>query len=90
MATMETKLSHQIEHLEQTLLYRIFIDLRKALDTMDCKRCLNLLWAYGVGPKMLRLIKAFWNQSILACRACGNYGRTFSAKRGMMEGGTLL
>ncbi len=39
---------------------------------------------------MLQLIKAFWNQSILACCARGNYGHIFLEERGMTQGGTLL
>ena len=57
---------------------------------MDYERCLDLLWVYRVGTKMLRLIKTLWNQSILACCVCGNYGRVFQAERDVMQGGPLL
>ncbi len=66
-ATMEAKLSQQLAYLEQTQLYRIFIDLCQAFDAMDRERCLDLLQPYNLGPNMLRLIKAFWNQSVLVC-----------------------
>ncbi len=66
-ATIEAKLSQQLAYLEQSPLYRIFIDLRKAFNAMDCERCLDLPQSYGVGPNMLQLIKAFWNHSVLAC-----------------------
>ena len=34
--------------------------------------------------------QGFWNQSVLACRACGNYGNTFKALRGVTQGGLVL
>ena len=39
-AIMEVKLAQQLAYLEQVPLYGLFIDLCKAFDAMDCKRCL--------------------------------------------------
>lgn len=39
-AIMEIKLVQQLMFVEQTSLYDIFIDLRKAFGTMDCGVCL--------------------------------------------------
>jgi hypothetical protein len=50
---------------------------------------LNILAAYGVGPKMLALQKHFWDTAQLVCRAGGNYGEPFRAKRGVTQGGPL-
>ena len=75
--------------MEQTPLYGIFIDLRKAFDSMDRGRCLEVLAGYGAGPKMLRLIKHFWDKAELACRAEGKFGRIFKTLRGVTQGGPL-
>ena len=75
--------------MEQHPLYGVFVDLRKAFDTMDRTRCLKILRAYGVGPNMRRLIEAFWDHAVLTCRANGNYSRPFKAGRGVTQGGTL-
>ena len=40
-------------------MYGIFLDLRKAFDTMDWGQCLEILEDVGVGPCALRLIKSF-------------------------------
>ena len=65
----------------------MFVDLLKAYDAMDRDRCLEILVAYGVGPKMCRLIKYFWDNADLVCRASGNYGKPFKAFRGVTQGG---
>ena len=56
---------------------------------MDRGRCIGILEGAVVGPKAVRLIKAFWDKAILVCRASGYYGRPFSAGRGVTQGGPL-
>ncbi len=48
-AVIEAKLTQQLAHIEQTPFYGVFVDLMKAFDVMDRKRCLQLLGEYGVG-----------------------------------------
>ncbi len=88
-AIIKAKLAQpqQLAFMEQGPLYGIFIDLQKAFDSMDRGRCLEVLKGYGAGPKMLRLIKHFWDKVELACRAEGNFGRIFKALRGVTQGG---
>ena len=56
-AATEVKLAHHLSYIEQVPLYGVFIDLQKAYDAMDRGRCLEILEAYGVGPKMLKVIR---------------------------------
>jgi exonuclease III len=86
-ATTEVKLAQQLAYLEQQPLYGIFIDLKKAYDAMDRDRCLEILVAYGVGPKLIRLLRFFWENAEMVCRAGGCYGRPFKAHRGVTQGG---
>ena len=55
-AGIEAKLIQQLVALEQHPLYVIFVDLKKAYDTMDRARCKEIMEGYGLGPNMLRLI----------------------------------
>ena len=80
-AIMEMKLAQQWAFIEQTPLYGIFVDLRKAFDAMDRGRTLKILEDRGVGPKTLRLIRKFWELAEMVCRAGGSYGRRFRAGR---------
>ncbi len=50
---------------------------------------MEILKAYGVGPKLLRLQNSFWENAKLVCRARGCYGSPFAAKRGVTQGGPL-
>ncbi|KAL7545166.1 hypothetical protein ACHAWF_008521 [Thalassiosira exigua] len=61
---MEIKLAIQLVQLEQHPLYGIFVDLKKAFDPMDWEQCLHIFKGYGVGPKMRRLIRRFWEEAM--------------------------
>ena len=78
-ATTEVKMAQQLAYIEQVPLYGVFIDLRKVYNAMDRGRCLEILKAYGVSPKMLRVIGFFWDHAVLVCRAGGCYGEPFRA-----------
>ncbi len=85
-ATIEAKLHQGLAWRNQCPLYQIYIDLKKAYDVLDREQTLNILVAYGVKPKMLALQKHFWDMAQLVCRAGGNYGEPFSAKRALLRG----
>ena len=52
---------------------------------MDRGRCLEILEDCGVGPKAKRLIKAFWDNGVLVCKAPGCFGLPFKAGRGVTQ-----
>jgi hypothetical protein len=54
-ATIKAKLHQSLAWHDQCPLYQIYLDLKKAYDTLDREQRLNILAAYGVGPKMLAL-----------------------------------
>ncbi len=88
-ATIEAKLHQGLAWRDQCPLYQIYLDLKKAYGVLDREQALDILAAYGVGPKMLALQKYFWDTAKLVCRAGGNYGEAFSAERGITQGGPL-
>jgi hypothetical protein len=51
-AVIKANLTQQLAHIEQAPFYRVFIDLKKAFNTMDQERCLFILEGHGVGPSM--------------------------------------
>ena len=79
------KPTHQLAFIEQVSLYGVCIDLRKASDVMDRGRCLQVPEAYGVDPKMLRVIRYFWDHAVLVCCAGGVVREPFRARRGVTQ-----
>jgi len=86
---IEAKLAQQLSYLELKPFYGVFLDLKKAFDSMDRERCILILKGYGAGPRMIRLIRGYWCDAIMVCRALGNYGMPFKAGRGVTQGGPL-
>jgi hypothetical protein len=88
-AIMEVKLNQQLAWVEQAPLYQIYLDLKKAYNTLNQTRCLEILAGYGVGPNLLCLQKQFWSNAKMVCHAGGNFGEPFNAGRGVLQGGPL-
>ena len=75
MALIEAKLAQQLAWVEQKLLYQVYQDLRKAYDHLDQEQCLTIMTGYGVGPKLLRLQRTFWEEEAqMVCNAGGSFG----------------
>jgi hypothetical protein len=88
-AIIKAKLAQQLSYLELKPFYGVFLDLRKAFDAMDRERCIMILEGYGAGPRLVRLVRSYWRDAIMVCRASGNYGMAFKAGRGVTQGGPL-
>jgi len=86
---IEAKLAQQLSYLELKPFYGVFVDLKKAFDSMDRERCIMILEGYRAGPRMIWLIRGYWRDAIMVCRALGNYGTPFKAGRGVTQGGPL-
>ena len=86
---IKAKLAQQLLYLELKPFYRVFLDLKKAFNSMDRECCIGILEGYGAGPRMVRLIRGYWRDVIMVCRASGNYGAPFKAGRGVTQGGPL-
>ena len=59
-ATTEVELVRHLAYIKQVPLYGVFIDFRNAYNVMDRGRYLEILQAYDVGAKMLKVIGYFW------------------------------
>jgi hypothetical protein len=88
-ASIEAKLAQQLAWHDQCPLYEIYLDLKKAYDTINRGCMLKILEAYGVGPNFLRLQNSFWQNAKLVCRAGGSYGSLFAAFQGITQGPPL-
>ncbi len=88
-ALIEAKLAQQLAWQDQCHLYEIYVDLKKAYDSIDKGCMMEILKAYGVGPNLLRLQNLFWGNAKLVCCTGGCYGSPFLAQRGVTQGNPL-
>ena len=71
------------------VIHFIFLDLRKAYDALDRKRCIDILVGYGVGPSTLFILQTYWVQLQMAEKAGRHYGTVFQSHCGITQGEPL-
>jgi Reverse transcriptase (RNA-dependent DNA polymerase) len=64
----------------------IFLDLKKAYDTLDRTRTLEILKSYGVGPNICHIIEQTWVMDQMIPKQAGCYGDKFKTSRGVRQG----
>lgn len=57
---LRNKLRMQTAFAKHVTLKQLYLDIKKACNTLDWSRTLLILEAYGVGPNILRIIRTFW------------------------------
>ena len=75
--------------MREEVLYVIFLDLTKAYDALKRPRSLEILEGYGVGPRVRRLLRAYWGKSTMVARSGGYYRTGFKGVRGVTQGNPL-
>ena len=82
----EAKVRMQMAIGESKTIYQIYLDLRKAYDSIDRNRVLLLLEKYGVGIRIRRYVAKIWNDQQFILRQGGFYSETFNVDRGCTQG----
>ena len=55
-SSRESKLLQKLMEIMEEVLYKLFLNLRKAYNALNKKRCLVILLGYGIGLKKERVI----------------------------------
>jgi Reverse transcriptase (RNA-dependent DNA polymerase) len=66
--------------------FAVFLDLKKAYDTLDRDRTLQILQGYEVGPNIRNIIAQTWAMDRMIPRQAGFYGEPFKTSRGVRQG----
>jgi hypothetical protein len=82
-AIIENKLLMQLAQCTNKPLHMIFLDLKKAYDTLDWDRTMKILEGYGVGENVRRIIGKIWNGDTMVTKQAGFVGKPFRASRGV-------
>jgi len=88
-AIIEAKLQQELANIQRQPLFQIFLDLKKAYDSVDRDRTLNLLTQYGMGPKLINLLRNFWSRQNVVIRQSGFHGTPIQPERGQTQGGVF-
>ena len=68
-------------------MFLIFLNLRKAYDTMDRDRLIQTLEGYGSIPRLCVLLETFWAHQKVVPRHNGYHVPSFLATQGTTQGG---
>ena len=72
-AALEAKLLQHLTAMRYAFLYEVLLDLQKAYGALDWDRCLEILAAYGLGPRALRILRTYWRRLSMVSRYGGYY-----------------
>jgi hypothetical protein len=81
-ATIEAKLLMQLAARTNKPLHMIFMDLKKAYDTLDRDRTMKILEGYGVGANVRRIIREIWNGDTMVTKQSGFSENLFAQQEG--------
>ena len=70
-ATLKAKLLQQLTDMRGAVIFEFFLDIHKSYNALDRERALDLLTAYGVGPRTVRLLRTYWDRLTMAAKAGG-------------------
>ena len=67
-ATLEANTLQHLTETREAFIYEIFLDLSKAYDALDRERCLVILARYGIGPRINRVLRIYWEHLLVLAR----------------------
>ena len=84
--TLEENLSQQLEETTHNTLFQVFLDVRKAYDSLERVRCMEILRGCGMGQNMDLLISEHWYNPKFVPKARRFLGKDSGTGRGIMQG----
>ena len=82
-ATLEAKRAQNMVGLAHETLFQVFLDVRKAYESLDRDQCLQLLSGYGMGTNLARLLDNYWKRQRIAPKVGKCLGTLFVTGRGV-------
>ena len=82
----ETKIRLQLAVHTSETTYQVYLDLKKAYDSIDRDRIIHIMKKYGVGPNICRYVQNVWSNQSFLLRQSGFYSDPFQVERGCTQG----
>ena len=79
----------QLAKKEGKTLYMVFLDLKKAYDSVERGKILELLKNYGVGNNIINIIRNMWTNDMIVPKRKKYYGPAFLSERGVKQGDVI-
>ena len=83
---MEAKLEQKLAGILHKPLFQVFLDVRKAHNSLDQGRCTEILREYGLGLRLQQLLQRYWEGQRVVTKSGKYYRRPFSRGRGATQG----
>ena len=87
--SLDANLFPQLTAMREAVLFEVFLGIWKACDVLDRERSLDLLTAYGIGPRTVQLLRKYWNQLTMVDKANGYFRRPLKGYQGVTQGDPL-
>ena len=88
-AALEAKMLQHITMMREAVLFEVFLDLQKSYDALYQDICLEIIAAYSVGPRTIRLLPTYWDWLTMVVRAGGYFGLPFKGYCRVTQGDPL-
>ena len=79
--TLEEKMDQYLTGLCHEPLLQVFLDVRKAYDSLDRGSCMEILRGYGLGYNLQRLLHRFGDDQAVVPKSGRFYGRPQNRER---------
>ena len=76
-ATLEANLAQHLAWITYEPLFRVFLDVRKAYNSLGRGQYMEIIWGYGVGINMYRLFHCDWYRQHIIPKAGIFFGNAF-------------
>ena len=63
--------------MREAVLFEVFLDPHKEYDDLDWDIWIDILAAYGVGHRTIRLLRIYWDRLTMVDRVGGYFGLLF-------------
>ena len=87
--TMDFVLAHDISSINPYPIFLVFLDLRKAYNTVDCGRLIKTLEGYSLVPQMYKLLAILWSHQGVVTINNEYHGPNCKATQGTNQGGIM-
>ena len=78
-------MSQQLYGIVNEPLFQVFLDVRKAYNSPDGGRCLEILRGYGLGLNLDRLLTHYWERQRIVPKAGKFLRKAFGTGRGVTQ-----